>query len=370
MESSLPLDRQARRPDYQRIARELRDEIIKGRFATGTRLPSTEELALTWKSSVYTVHTALASLVKEGWIERIQGAGTYVAEPKNRFTCAGIYHEADIGSNRLSNFVRSIHDCLLEQFAAMKKETQIFIDSRPSEKRGVLLPAMLEAIQNRQIQCLIAPTATFKDSPALAGVNLPVAFAGNPGSSNRVDFDKAEFLREGVRRLARQGCHSVGMIVPHRARVPKPGSHDHPYQEAFLQIMREEGLATRPGWISDLHDDPTSYEAFGYLQFLKLWRQRKRPDGLIVYPDTVVRGVITGVLKLGLDDVVSQMKFVFHRNAHMNLLCPFPVTWGISDEEVLAAKLIQIIEKQFRGEKVSPILLPYEMQADDAARWR
>ncbi len=195
MESSLSLPHKARRPDYQRIARELRDEIINGRFAAGSRLPSTEELAVTCKSSVYTVHTALASLVKEGWIERIQGAGTYVAEPKNRFTCAGIYHEADIGSNRLSNFVRSIHDCLIEQFAALKKETQIFIDSRPLDKRATLLPALLEAIQNRQIQCLIAPTATFEESPALADLNLPIAFAGNPGSNNRVDFDKTEFCR-------------------------------------------------------------------------------------------------------------------------------------------------------------------------------
>jgi len=173
-----------------------------------------------------------------------------------------------------------------------------------------------------------------------------------------------------VRHLARQGCHSVGLIVPHPALVPKPGGAEYPYYETFLQVMREEGLATRPGWISDLADHRTDYEAYGYLQFQKMWKQRKRPDGLLVYPDTAARGVITGVLKFGIETVSSQMKFVFHRNAHMNLLCPFPVTWGISDEDALAAKLIQIIEKQFRGEKVSPILLPYEMKTDDAARWR
>ena len=83
-----------------------------------------------------------------------------------------------------------------------------------------------------------------------------------------------------------------------------------------------------------------------------------------------MRGVITAVLKFGIEIVPRCMKFVFHRNAQTHLLCPFPVIWEISDENALAKKLIQIIETQFRGGKVSPILLPYEVRADDAKRWK
>ena len=130
------------RPEYRRIAKELREEIISGRFLPGSQLPSTEQLAATWKSSVYTVHTALASLAKEGWVERIHGAGTYVAEPKSRFASAGIYHEVDIGSNRFSNYIRSIHDCLLAQFSVLKKETRVFTDFRPMNERGRFTPGL------------------------------------------------------------------------------------------------------------------------------------------------------------------------------------------------------------------------------------
>ena len=360
----------ARRPDYQRLARELREQIINGRFAPGSRLPSTAKLARSWRSSPYTVHTALTGLVKEGWIERVHGAGTYVAEPKNRFLCAGIYHEADIGSNRLSNFVRSIHDCLLEQFAALHKETQIFIDSRPEHKRGTVLPALDEAIRNREIQCLIAPTATFENSPALAGLSIPTAFAGNPGSPNRVDFDKEDLLRESVRCLVGQGCRSVGFIAHNLSKVYRHGEIECSLYDTFQQIMREEGLTPRPDWIGEPVLPAPDLEAYGYQEFQKLWKLRRKPDGLIVYPDTAVRGVITSVLKFGIDVVPSQMKFVFHRNAHQDLLCPFPMTWAISDEDLLAKKLIQIVEKQFRGEKTSPALLPYELKADDALRWQ
>jgi DNA-binding LacI/PurR family transcriptional regulator len=370
VESSLPLPSKARRPDYQRITKELRQEIISGRYVPGMQLPSTEELAVTWKSSVYTVHTALAALAKEGWIDRIQGTGTYVAEPQNRFTCAGIYHEADIGSNRLSNYVRSIHDCLLEQFAALKKETQIFIDSRPLDKRRTVLPAMLEAIQNRHIQCVIAPTATFEGSPELAKLTLPTAFAGNPGSVNRVDFDKDDFLRESLRCLARQGCRSAGLIAPITHWTKLNGVLEVPVYRDFDRLAREEGLMTCPEWVSDVYDDGFEHEGYGYREFQKLWKLGDKPDGMIVFPDTSARGVITAVLKFGIDVVPRKMKFVFHRNAHMNLLCPFPVTWGISDEDELARKLIEIIETQFRGEKVTPILLPYKFEADDASRWK
>jgi DNA-binding LacI/PurR family transcriptional regulator/DNA-binding transcriptional regulator YhcF (GntR family) len=370
VESTPSLTPTARRPDYQRITRELRHQIISGQFAPGARLPSTEKLAATWHSSVYTVHTALATLAREGWLERIHGAGTYVAESKNRFTCAGLYHEADIGSNRQSNFVRSIHDCLLEQFTVLQKETQIFIDSRPMDKRNTVLPALAEAIQNRHIQCVIAPTATFVESPALAKLTVPTAFAGNPGSQNRVDFDKEDFLREGVRCLEQQGCRSIGMICPSAERPNPRDPTEFPFRACFHQVVREEGLETRPDWVSRPPPLHLKNESYGYTEFARMWKLREKPDGIIVFPDSVASGVITSVLRTGIDVAPPKIKFVLHRNAHMNLLCPFPVTWGISDEDLLAKKLIQIIETQFGGEKAAPILLPYEMKFDDASGFK
>jgi DNA-binding transcriptional regulator YhcF (GntR family) len=364
VEALSPPIKKARSPEYQRIAGELRDQIIEGKFAPGSRFPSTAELAVTCGSSVHTVHNALTALAREGWIERIHGAGTYVAEPNNRFTCGGIYHESDIGSTRHSHFVRSLHDSLLEQFAILEKTTEIFVDSRPMDKRATLLPALAEAIQHRRIQCLVAPTATFVESPALARLTLPVAFGGNVESPYRVSFDEDDFLREGIRCLARQGCRSAGLITHF------PTSAEDAFNAAFLRIMREEGLEARPEWISNPPGHREDKETYGYLEFRRLWKLSEKPDGLIVYPDNSARGVITAVLTFGMHDVSSRMKFLFHRNAQTEMVCPFPVTWAIAHEDVLAKKLIQTIEKQLRGEKVSPTLWPYEFKADDGRQWQ
>jgi hypothetical protein len=69
---------------------------------------------------------------------------------------------------------------------------------------------------------------------------------------------------------------------------------------------------------------------------------------------------------VGKQEVPGKMKFIFHRNAHMDLLCPFPATWAISSEDVFAQGLINLIEQQFKGEKVSPVLIPYQFTDGEA----
>src|SRR5882757_2716747 len=81
-----------RQPDYKRIFVGLRAQIVGGKLQPGTQLPSTRDLAKTWQSNFLTVHTALSALTREGWLDRRHGSGTYIADPRFRLSCAGIYH--------------------------------------------------------------------------------------------------------------------------------------------------------------------------------------------------------------------------------------------------------------------------------------
>ena len=356
MEYSIDPARDARQPAYRRIAEGLRDEILAEKLKPGTKLPATDELATIWKTSVFTTHKALVALVKEGWVQRLHGSGTYVAQPKNRFFCAGIYHGADICSNRQPPFVRSVHESLLEQLGRKKKEVLIFLDARPQKDQTTILPALADAIQKRRIQCLVAPTINTANFPALTKLALPIAFVAYSGSANRVNFDEETLLRQGAHALKVQGCKSVGIISPLNPRHENAGPFGKFFNH-FEKALRDEGLKTRDEWI--FSPSAHEYEKHGYASFQKLWALREKPDGLIVYPDVVANGAITAILEIGMESVTRQVKFVFHRNAHTNFLCPFPVTWAISDEDTLAAGLIEQIEKQFKGAKTTPILLPY-----------
>jgi DNA-binding LacI/PurR family transcriptional regulator len=146
--------------------------------------------------------------------------------------------------------------------------------------------------------------------------------------------------------------------------VKDPGDNFYP---CFRQAAQAEGLAIREPWTRK----PTAWipnpdlELYGYREFKKLWALPEKPDGVIVWPDTVGRGVITAILDTGRPIVSQQMKFVLHRNSRARLLCPFPATWAISSEDLMAAELIGIIQKQFSGEKISPVLLPYSFESDE-----
>jgi GntR family transcriptional regulator, arabinose operon transcriptional repressor len=58
-----------------------RERILDGRLPAGTRLPNDGELATQYQISRDTVRQALALLVNEGLIERVQGRGTFVSQP-------------------------------------------------------------------------------------------------------------------------------------------------------------------------------------------------------------------------------------------------------------------------------------------------
>ena len=67
---------------HQVLKEWLRRMIISGRYQPGDKLPSDNELAREHGISNATIRAAIASLVHEGLVYRIQGKGSYVAEKK------------------------------------------------------------------------------------------------------------------------------------------------------------------------------------------------------------------------------------------------------------------------------------------------
>lgn len=70
-------------PLYYQLESILREKINSGEWSQGRRLPPETELSQTYGVSRITVRQALASLVEEGLIERRQGRGTFVVQPKS-----------------------------------------------------------------------------------------------------------------------------------------------------------------------------------------------------------------------------------------------------------------------------------------------
>jgi DNA-binding transcriptional regulator YhcF (GntR family) len=342
---------------YARIANGLRKEILAGKYAPGTRLPTIRELASIWDSNYFRAHNALTILVKEGWLERVRGSGTYVTHWGKRFQCAGIYHAINIWSKQEALFARELNECLIERLHALKKTTQIFVDTRPIHLHGELPPDLVEAIYNRRIQCVIAANVDSPSNPTLSNLSLPVALMTATHQNNAVHFEERGFIQESLRHLVRRGCRSVGVISN------SPSMHKY-----FLKETKTAGLTTREEWNFHLSRYNNSLKEFGYWSFRRLHRLSERPDGLIVYPDMAAEGTILAILQCGIR-IPEEMKLVVHSNARIPLICPFPVTWAISDEDAAAAALIQTIEKQFAGERPQQVNIPFTFKDDTGKAW-
>src|ERR1700726_3803224 len=80
-------------PAYKRIQAEIRIGIDAGQLRAGDGVPSERELARIHDVSLMTARHALASLEREGLVERRRGVGTFVAAPKIHFNKLMHYNE-------------------------------------------------------------------------------------------------------------------------------------------------------------------------------------------------------------------------------------------------------------------------------------
>jgi GntR family transcriptional regulator len=93
--TSLPGQRE--KPQYQKLASEIRDKVASGEYAPGDRIPSESAFCKSSGLSLLTVRQAMGVLVDEGLLERFPGRGTYITKfsPKNvSFLINGLYEKA------------------------------------------------------------------------------------------------------------------------------------------------------------------------------------------------------------------------------------------------------------------------------------
>ena len=69
-------------PLYHQLMQRLSEDIERGKYPVGSRIPPEHELEALYNVSRVTVRRALAELTAEGMLERKQGKGTFVSTPR------------------------------------------------------------------------------------------------------------------------------------------------------------------------------------------------------------------------------------------------------------------------------------------------
>ena len=91
-----PMRRRTAGPPYLRIKEQLKRALGRGRYPPGARMPSEAELVARFRVSRMTVNRALRELSDEGLVVRVQGRGTFAAQPhrvSSKLTIRDIHEE-------------------------------------------------------------------------------------------------------------------------------------------------------------------------------------------------------------------------------------------------------------------------------------
>ncbi|EPI00891.1 MULTISPECIES: GntR family transcriptional regulator [unclassified Enterococcus] len=118
-------------PVYIQIHDQLKNEIEKGVWKIGDRLPSERELAAKFNVSRMTLRQAIKNLADEGILERKIGSGTYVASEKVQEKMSGTTSFTEImksqnripSSKTVSYFLTSPSSSEMEKLSLDKDET-------------------------------------------------------------------------------------------------------------------------------------------------------------------------------------------------------------------------------------------------------
>ena len=350
------------RPVYRQITDHFREMIMSGEFLPGSKLPSSQEIATSVGSDAATVHTALRQLVREGLITRQPRRGTFVRERQEALTQVGLFMG---GSFRETNcYERSLFGALEDLLRQSRLSYKVFMDPRPLAEQVDDLPELVKSIEQKEIQGLVGVKMDRRNLRWLQKLPIPGAYHVSGNEAGIVGFNIMPFVQMSLERLRAQGSRSVALIVPFQAEMPDMfggGQDRHKFLLKFTDVAHDLGL--------EIHDELIRFPSgpivgdraahlFGYEQLKALWDLPKRPDGLIVFPDTVVEGTILAMAELG---VSRDLRVVFHRNKLVDLFCPFPANWVQSDEANVAAALIEQLRKKLRGEPAPAINSSFQM---------
>lgn len=72
------------KPIYEQITEQIKAEIVSGVLEAGQQMPSIRTLAKELRVSVITTKRAYEELERDGFVETVQGRGTYVANQNNQ----------------------------------------------------------------------------------------------------------------------------------------------------------------------------------------------------------------------------------------------------------------------------------------------
>lgn len=245
-------------PLYQKIYKQLSDEISSGIYTPGSKVPSEKELSKQFDVSRITSKRALEKLVEDGLIERVPGKGSFVriaATGDQRISGSGLKKNALIGVV-FADFADSFGTRLIYGIESRCRQLGYSIVLRWSQDDHNLEEQAIDELLRLGVAgIIIMPVhGEFYSETILRLVldKFPLVFIDRQMEGLEASFvgtDSVGAAQKGVGYLFELGHSSISFISPKAEHT----STIEARLDGFIRSHAEHGIAIdRDIWITDL----------------------------------------------------------------------------------------------------------------------
>lgn len=362
---------------YYQTAELLKDYIIRRKLPPNEKLPTVRQLVQTLGICEATINRALGLVEQQGFIERHPGKGIFVADRSGTGEIAVVVRGELLGAEASPFYSRTcsaIFDALhtlnpkwcvrlhvgkpVEDFERFFTTLDLLEHDIITRLRGVLTfhslgdltgPLAQQGIPVVQVGATASPPPRqvdgSTDSPGTPAV--PVIY--------QVNLHRQSTIHLALSHLKERGCRTVGVllrVIPVASQIHKKNIQTT--RETVRQTARELGLAIPEPWLA-VEEGPLD-EPSGYEQFMGLWKNPTRPQGVLVLDDVLCRGVLRATLQLGVD-LPGDLRLITASSKNFELPYHKPVSRVEIDHETLAREAVHVMETLIRGGTVTPATL-------------
>ena len=334
-------------PQVAKVLRYLKDEIsVK---SIGSPLPPVGEIRKALGVSQLSVQRAFDVLETRGRISRQPRKGIFICDHTQSGEFAIVVRPQLLGplaspyyALSCNSLVEMTHDRRPKIEARMR-----FGKPAPSELEYAATLSITQPQVMAKLRGVFSFHPLFDVGQKLQEHGIPVILLGGSHQPQHgehvVSFDFADAFRQYVKMLITGGCRSVGIIGIAIGRSTKQ----------YIRTLNDMGLETRDEWLLACKTGKDMSIKGGYRQFMRLWLQPNRPDGLIVLDDIMCRGVLQGCLQLGID-LPGDLQLVSHANKGVE----FPYHKSVSrlefDSTLQARHAVELVIQILEGRDPAP----------------
>ncbi len=318
---------------YDVIISELKNDIIRGRYEPLTRLPTRNELAKRFSTTLATIQNAMNVLAKEGFTDSHGRDGTFVVENPPHLCKYGLCIP-ELPDNiyvwhRVWTLIVNEADRIRKE---PSKNIQIYYGIRDDPK-SIDREKLEDDIRERRLAGLIMFWPSKDLIEKLGNGEFPiVSFASilvPVPNHSAVWVDYYSMIDKMVAYLKKMNRKRIALVT--NAETPRK------YVDYFLKKIDTAGMSTQPYWIHGIclckDSLPWSSSIF---QLMLSGKKSQRPDGLVVLNENLTPYLYSAVSKIQLS-IPDDIAIVSH--------CNFPVS-GANDHIYRIGFDINIILKR------------------------